>query len=145
VALIADSGGLYALYDRRDQNHQAVKEAVGEETGPIILPAAILAEVDYLLRTKLGPAAELRLVEGIVGGSLTVEPLTAGDAARCRELLVKYRDLDLGLADASVIATAERLGVLRILTVDERDFRPVRTRQGAALSLIPADSKREAT
>jgi predicted nucleic acid-binding protein len=141
VALIADSGGLYALYDRRDKNHAAVRVAVEKESGPIVLPAAILAELDYLLRTKLGATAEARLLEGIVNGSLSVEPFTVADAARCRELLAKYEDLDLGLADASVVATAERLGVLRILSVDERDFRPIRTTGGKALTLVPADER----
>jgi uncharacterized protein len=141
VALIADSGGLYALYDRRDKNHAAVRVAVEKERGPIVLPGAILAELDYLLRTKLGAPAEARLLEGIVNGSLSVEPFTVADAARCRELLAKYEDLDLGLADASVVATAERLGVLRILTVDERDFRPIRTTGGKAFTLVPADER----
>jgi uncharacterized protein len=141
VALIADSGGLYALYDRRDKNHAAVRAAVEKEPGPIVLPAAILAELDYLLRTKLGSAAEARLLEGVVDGLLAVEPFTIADAACCRDLLAKYEDLDLGLADASVMATAQRLGVLRILTVDERDFRPIRTGQGKAFTLIPADER----
>src|SRR5579863_2991943 len=48
VALIADSGGLYALYDSRDKNHRLVREAVRAEAGPIIVPVAILAELDYL-------------------------------------------------------------------------------------------------
>ena len=137
MALIADSGSLYALYDARDKHHRAVREAVGKETGPIILPMAILAEIDYLLRLKLGLAAEIRLLEGIAKGSYTLEAFTLQDAARCRDLLEKYRDLDLGLADASVIATAERLEVYRILTVDERDFRPIRTARGESLVLVP--------
>lgn len=139
MALVADSGGLYALYDARDKHHRAVRDAVGAEAGPIILPTVILAEIDYLLRTKLGVAAEIRLLEGIAKGSFTLEPFTLDDAARCQELLAKYHDLDLGLADASVIATAERIGVYRILTVDERDFRSVRTAQGNPLVLLPAD------
>ena len=139
MALIADSGGLYALYDARDKHHRAVKETAGAEAGPIILPMAILAEIDYLLRSKLGAAAEIRLLEGIAKGSYTMEAFTTQDAARCRELLEKYRDLDLGLADASVIATAERLEVYRILTVNERDFRSVRTARGDPFVLLPAD------
>ena len=55
------------------------------------------------------------------------------------DFAVVLRDLDLGLADASVIATAERLEVYRILTVDERDFRAVRTVRGDSLVLLPAD------
>jgi predicted nucleic acid-binding protein len=139
VALIADSGGLYALYDSRDKNHRAVRDVVGAETGPIILPAAILAELDYVLRSRLGVTAEIRLLDGITKGSFTLEPFTIEDVVRCRELLAKYRDLDLGLTDASVIAVAERLGIYRILTVDERDFRLVRTAGGDPLVLLPAD------
>ncbi len=139
VALIADSGGLYALYDSRDRNHRAVRQVVSAEAGPIILPVAILAELDYLLRVKLGIAAEVRLLEGIVKGSLSLEGFTMQDAARCTELIGQYHDLDLGLADASVIATAERLEVYRILTVDERNFRTVRTARGNPLVLLPSD------
>jgi len=139
VALIADSGGLYALYDARDKHHRAVRETVAAEIGPIIVPTVILAELDYLLRTKLGIKAEIRLLEGIAKGSFTLEPFTIEDAVLCQGLLAKYRDLDLGLADASVVATAERLGVFRILTVDERDFRSVRTARGNPLVLLPAD------
>jgi len=70
---------------------------------------------------------------------LTLEPTTREDIARCRELITAYRDLDLGLVDSAVIATAERLAIRRVLTVDERDFRPVRPK-GGALTLLPADS-----
>jgi predicted nucleic acid-binding protein len=139
VALIADSGGLYALYDARDKNHRAVWEVIRAEDGPIIVPVAILAELDYLLRVKLGITAEIRLLEGIVKGALTLEGFTVQDAVRCRKLIERYHDLDLGLADASVIATAERLEVYRILTVDERDFRAVRTGRDIPLVLLPSD------
>lgn len=142
MALIGDSGALYALYDRRDRHHRAVREAVEAEAGPIVLPAAILAELDYLLRMRLGHTAELRLLEGIQEGALAIECFTLADVAYCGELLSRYEDLDLGLADAAVIATAERLGIPRILTVDERDFRAVRTANGKPFVLLPADSPR---
>ncbi len=54
------------------------------------------------------------------------------DIRRCRELIATYRNLDLGLADASVVGVAERLGVRRVLTVDQRHFRAVRRREGPA-------------
>jgi predicted nucleic acid-binding protein len=141
VGLIADSGGLYALYDKRDKNHHGVRQAIADESSPIIIPTAILGELDYLLQTRLGLAAELRFLEGISNGVFALEPFTQEDVVRCRELLAKYRDLNLGLADASIIATAERLGVHRILTVDERDFRLVRTSRGEAFVLLPADKR----
>jgi len=142
VALVADSGALYALYDRRDHHHRAVREAIEAEDGPILLPAAILGELDYLLRVRLGQAAELRLLEGIVRGALTIEPFTREDAIYCQRLLERYADLDLGLADAAVAATAERLGILRILTVDGRDFRTLRNLRGEPFILLPSASPR---
>lgn len=59
---------------------------------------------------------------------------------RCRELIATYRDLEIGLVDSAVIATAERLEVRRVLTVDERDFRAVHAK-GGALTLLPADAE----
>ena len=141
MALVADSGALYALYDRRDRHHAVVQAAVASEPGAIILPAPILGEVDYLLRVRLGPAAERRLLEGIEKGAFTVAGFTVEDAAYCRKLLSRYEDLDLGLADASVIATAERLRIPAILTVDERDFRAVRNTRGEPFVLLPADRR----
>ena len=61
---------------------------------------------------------------------------------RCRALLEHYADLKLGLCDAAVIATAERLGIDRILTVAERDFRVIRSSEGKPFRLLPANHKR---
>lgn len=111
---------------------------IEQERGFIIVPMTILAEIDYLLREFLGVDAELAFLDGVIGGAYTLEPLTTTDLSRCRELIATYHDLDLGLADAAVIATAERLGIQNILTVDERDFRAVRPKKGS-FTLLPAD------
>jgi len=58
---------------------------------------------------------------------------------RCRSLITRYLNLDLGLCDSAVVAVAERLGVDRILTVDGRDFRAIRSVRGKAFRLLPAD------
>ena len=140
MGLIADSGAIYAIYDSGDRHHQAVRTVLERESGPVIIPSVILAEVDFLLRRHLGVAAEVDFLDGIAIGAFTLEPFTTADVARCRELITQYRDADLGLADAAVVATAERLGIRRILTVDERDFRLVRPACGEAFVLLPADS-----
>lgn len=75
---------------------------IESEPRSIIVPVAILAELDYLLREFLGVDAELDFLEGIASGAYTLEPLTSDNLARCRELIAQYRDLDLGLADAAV-------------------------------------------
>lgn len=139
MAIVADSGAIYALYDADDRHHTDVRAVLADEPGPIIVPCAILGELDYLLRVHLGVDAELDFVDGLASGAYTLEPLTKPDLVRCRELIARYRDLDLGLADAAVIAAAERLGIDRILTLDERDFRAVRSKRGRPFVLLPAD------
>jgi predicted nucleic acid-binding protein len=141
MSLVADTGGLYALYDADDAHHAAVRRIVQKETGPIIVPSAILGELDYLLREFLGTDAELDFLDGLISGALVLEPMTATDVERCRELIATYRDLDPGLVDSAVIATAERLGINRVLTVDERDFRAIRPK-GRSLTLLPSDTEK---
>ncbi|MBI3666759.1 MAG: PIN domain-containing protein [Acidobacteria bacterium] len=113
MAVVADTGAVYALYDLDDRHHVAVKKAIEREPGPIVIPTAILAELDYLLRQYLGVEAELDFLDDILRGAYTLESLTREDLIRCREVIAKYRGLDLGLADSTVVATAERLGMDR--------------------------------
>jgi len=139
VTLVADTGALYALYDADDRHHRAVADALAAARGPVIVPAVLLCEVDYLLRHFLGVDAELDFLASLEEGAFLLEPFTDADLSRVRELVARYRDLDLGLADAAVVATAERLRIPTLLTVDERDFRAVRHRNGSAFVLWPAD------
>jgi predicted nucleic acid-binding protein len=138
MSLVADTGGLYALFDADDEHHASVRAVIESERGAIIIPAAILGELDYLLREFLGVDAELDFLEGLLSGAMTLQPTTRADIERSRELIATYRSLEIGLVDSAVIATAERLGIRRVLTVDERDFRAVKAR-GGALTLLPAD------
>jgi hypothetical protein len=137
-AAIADTGVLYALYDADSREHLQVRKALAAIRGLIHIPTAVLGEIDYMLREWLGVDAELAFLASLRKGAFQLEELTPADLLRCQELLETYRDLDLGLVDAAVIATAERLKVNTILTLDERDFRAVQSRIGV-LRLLPAD------
>lgn len=138
--IVADSGALYALYDADDVHHEAVRRIVEAEREPIIVPVAILGEVDYLLREFLGVEAELDFLGSLLDGAFITQDLDARDLIRARGLIDRYRSLDLGLADSVVIATAERLRTRKILTVDLRDFRAVRPVDGGYFTLLPADA-----
>jgi hypothetical protein len=141
MAIVAGSSGLYALYDASEKYHRAVRQVLTTEPGAVIIPTVILAEVDYLLREHLGIGAELDFLDGIREGAYTIESPTSVDLNRCRDLIAQYRDLDLGLADASVMATAARLGIDRILTLDQRHFRSVVSKSGRPFRLLPFDRK----
>jgi uncharacterized protein len=140
VAVVADSGALFALYDADDKHHEAVRKVVNEVRGPLLVPTAILAELDYLLRHYLGVEAELAFLDDLRLGAYALEPFKEEDAKRCYALIAQYRSLNLDLADAAVMATAERLGLHRVLTVDERHFRAVVSKTGQAFTLLPADA-----
>jgi predicted nucleic acid-binding protein len=142
MAIVADSGAIYGLYDRRDAFHSRLRAAIEEARDLIVLPAPILGEIDYLLRVRLGNAALLRFLADIQEGAFVVESVTLADLRRCSALIGKYHDLDLGLSDASVVAVAERCGTDRILTVDRKDFRIMRSARGKPFRLLPGDGPR---
>jgi predicted nucleic acid-binding protein len=65
VAVVCDSGAVYALYDLDDAHHAACRALVEAERGPLFLPVVLLAEIDYLLGTRLGAEAALEFLESV--------------------------------------------------------------------------------
>lgn len=90
--------------------------AAVEDSGELIVPGLVLAEVDYHLRRQR--RAMQRLLKDLESGAYRYEPPTVADLARARELDQKFKKVDLGLVDASIAALAERIGVVRVLTID---------------------------
>jgi len=142
MAIVADSGGIYALYDSKDVHHKAVRRYLAQSHDLVHLPVPLLGELGYMLGEWLGTEALLQFLTDVEAGAYRIEPFLAQDLEKCRALVKQYADLDLGLCDAAVIALAERLKIDTILTVDERDFRVIRTAQGRAFRLLPADRKK---
>jgi hypothetical protein len=103
----------------------------------LIVPALVITEVVYLLSTRLGTEPEVRFLGDLADGAFAVEPVAAGDWLPIAELVARYRDLPLGTVDASVVTTAERLGINEIATVDRRHFNTVRPRHIEAFTLVP--------
>lgn len=101
------------------------------------MPTLVVTEVAYLLATRLGTTPEVRFLGDLAAGAFTVEPVAPADWLRIAELVARYRDLPLGTVDASVVTTAERLGVTDIATVDRRHFSVVRPDHVAAFTLLP--------
>ena len=137
LTVVADTGPIYALIDASDAWHARVNAWWAHATSNVVLPVTILAEVTYLLQTRIGPAAEEAFVRAIADGEFTVEPLDDEDLPRIADIMHAYRDLPLGFVDASVVAVAERLEAREILTTDRKHFGVVRPRHVRALSLLP--------
>ena len=121
MAVICDTSGVYALYDTDDAQHEAIATLIKVELGPLFLPVILLAEIDYLLNRRLRHDAAFEFIEAVEQGDFTLVALSTADFVRCREVVAQYRALEIGLADASIVA-AERLNVARLLTQDHRHF-----------------------
>jgi predicted nucleic acid-binding protein len=126
-----DTSAVFALANRRDPQHARAKALFLADRGPHLVPAGILAEVGYLLEARLGTTAVLRFLESLAA-DLTLD-CGEDDLGRVAELVERYADLPLGLADACVVACAERHGGA-VLAFDD-DFLVV-AREGS-LQVLP--------
>jgi predicted nucleic acid-binding protein len=137
MALVLDTGPILALLDGNDPAHSRCVALVEEIDEPLVVVALTLVEVDYWIRKRLQPEVWSIFVEDIVGGAYRLEHLASDDLTRVAELEAAYDDLDLGMVDAAVIATCERLDERKVATLDRRHFGIVRPRHCDHLKLLP--------
>jgi len=102
-----------------------------------VVPTLVITEAAYLIATRLGADAEVRFLGDLAAGAVAVEPVAPADWLRIAELVHRYRDLPLGTVDASVVATAERLGISEVATVDRKHFSVVRPLHAKTFTLLP--------
>lgn len=140
MTLLLDAGPLVAAADRRDSAREHVQELLARESGPLVVPAPITAEIDHLMARRLGDRSRQAFLADLAAVRFNVACLDQADYAVIVRLDRQYADLRLGLADLSLIALAARLDTTRLLTFDERHFRAVTTLQGGAFTILPADS-----
>jgi uncharacterized protein len=139
VTLLVDAGPLYSQADRRDPDHAAVATILRETREELVVPAFAAAAADFLILTRLGIDTELAFLEDLAAGTYAVESLTRAELATATDVARQYRDLELGLADVSLVVLARRFATRRLLTFDERAFRAVTPLQGGRFTLLPAD------
>jgi predicted nucleic acid-binding protein len=139
--IVADTGGLLRALARTKDGQASFPdyEEALVSASAVIVPALVLAEVDYFLRENR-PAMR-KLVAEIFDPGTRYEyevPLPT-DIARALELDARFRNLGLGLVDGTVAAVAERRNVYRVLTTDRRDFTALRLGRQLtrALDLVP--------
>lgn len=137
MTLLVDAAPLVALADRRDPARGAVRAALESETGALVIPAPVTAEVDYLLGQRVGRAARLAFLDDLAAARFTVACLEVAEYGLVAELDRRYAALDLGLADCATVVLAARLSTHRILTFDHRHFRAVSPLDGGSFELLP--------
>lgn len=135
--IVADTSGLIALFNRREPSHAAVTAAVEASDEPLVVSPFVLAELDYLIATRLGHRSEVEALRELAGGAYVLPEMSAADISVAVDVLERYSDLDIGLADASLVVLCDRFDTLQLLTLDRRHFQAVRSLDGEPFELIP--------
>ena len=139
MSLVVDAGPLVTLALPDDPRIREVEAVLAGEGGPIVVPAQVTAEVDYLLRERVGVTARRAFLDDLSSGRFQVHCLDMADYELVRTWNERYADLDVGLSDLAVVVTAHRLNTHRLLTFDQRHFRAVQPIDGGHFVLLPDD------
>ena len=134
--IIADTSGLLAFFNAAEPAHSAVGSFV-RESGQIVVSPFIMAELDYLLATRVSVDAELAALAELAGGAYVLAEFGEDDLLAAVEVIDRYRDQEIGLADASLVVLADRHDTRRVLTLDRRHFDVVRPLQGGRFEVLP--------
>lgn len=132
---LVDAGPLVALIDRSDSHHQACREALTAVREPLGTVWLAFTEAMYLLRSAA--AAQRALWDMINVGGVRFIELGHDDCPRMKELMWKYRDLPMDLADAALVRVAERERLRRVFTLDRHDFEVYRPHRLGRFEILP--------
>lgn len=133
--ILVDAGPLAAIVNANDQHHGACIAVLKTLREPLATVWPPLTEAMYLLSEL--PRAQEAIWEMLQRGALHLLTLDSADAPRMRELMHKYANRPMDLADAALIRVAEREGLRKIFTVDREDFSVYRLHGRLRPTLIP--------
>jgi predicted nucleic acid-binding protein len=133
--ILIDTGPIVAFFDKDDRYHSLCVEILKEIKEPLITTWPVLTECFYLLNFSWEIQDSLWLFTQ--RGGVEISPLEKDFLGRCRELMRQYRDLPMDLADATLVALADILGISKIFTLDHKDFSIYRFKHKRRFTLIP--------
>lgn len=135
--IVADTSGLLALFDRAEPEHAAVREVVARQGEPMVVSPYVVAEIDYLVATRVGVEAELEVLAELSGGAYVLPAFGPEELAKARAVIERYADQAIGVADASIVVLAATFRTRTLLTLDHRHFEVLRPLQGGRFRLLP--------
>jgi predicted nucleic acid-binding protein len=141
VSVLADTGALLALLDRRDRWHQVCLEAFRQIGLPMATTEAVLTDLFHLVggsRHEMEAAWKL-----LRSGAVVLSPISDSELANIHELMSRYADRPMDFADATLVYVAGRDGLTTVFTVDRADFETYRIEGRRKLRLLPAAKPKE--
>lgn len=133
MIVLADTGPIVALLNRRDQYHDWAKATAAGLDAPVYTCEAVLAEAHHLLsRVHDGTRRLNALVDS---GRFDVAFKYIDQARRVHELMSRYANVPMSFADACLVTISEGFRDPRVLTIDD-DFIIYRRKRNRRLELI---------
>lgn len=129
--IIADTGFWVALANRDDHHHARALAWLERLAEPLVCTWPVVTETSYLLLRRVSGETQRQFLVSHAEGAFEIFELVKDHMARMVQLMEKYADLPMDVADASLVILAEALGHGRILSTDERDFGVYRWKQHA--------------
>jgi predicted nucleic acid-binding protein len=138
--IVVDTSVIVAYMNAADDHHESASLWLDNADDDLATTPLIIAEVDHLVAARGGRAALSAFRADLTAGAYLVDWWQTAIATSVR-VAERYAETGLGLADASIVALAERLDTADIATLDERHFRAVQPlTAGKAFRLLPADA-----
>ena len=135
--MIVDTSAILAFFDRDEPDHAALAAVLSECSEPLVVSPYVLAEVGYLIGTRLGVAAEIAALRELAGGAWDLPAIDSADLTRTLPIIERYADHSIGVADASNVVLADRYRTTTIATLDRRDFSILRPLSGGYFAIVP--------
>jgi hypothetical protein len=135
TSALVDAGPLIAILDRSDPEHERCVDTLKTLSVPLLTIWPAFTEAMYLLGASW--PAQRTLLHYVTDGALRMAPLAEDDVSRIRDLMQKYRDLPMDLADAALVRVAERERISTVFTLDRRDFSLYRPSRIGRFRIVP--------
>jgi predicted nucleic acid-binding protein len=135
--VIVDTSAVLAFFDTDEPDHAAVTAVLDAATEPLVVSPYVVAELDYLVASRLGVSAELAVLRELAAGAWDLAAFGGEDLVQAHAVVERCADQSIGLADASIVILAARYQTRTVVTLDRRHFGVVRPVDGGAFTILP--------
>jgi predicted nucleic acid-binding protein len=135
--VIVDTSALVAYFDANEPDHDAVSRVIDGSDEVLVVSPYVIAELDDLVAIRVGVDAELEVLKELASGAWELAIFGVPDLDQAASVITKYRDQQIGAADASNVVLADRYQTRTIATLDRRHFTVLRPLKGGRFTIVP--------
>lgn len=135
--MIVDTCALLAYFDSNEPGHRSVVSVIEEAAEPLVISPYVIAELDYLLLTRHGTHAEQVVLDELSGGAWDLADFGPDRLRAATSIVRAYRDVPIGVTDASLVVLAVEYRTDRVVTLDRRHFSILRLPGGGPIRILP--------